>query len=391
MRRMALSALAIASVTTAGVAHADYRVLSVNTRNVGTLGGAQSMAYDVNNAGHIVGWAQDASSVRRAFLHNGAMNDVGATLGAAPSEAYGLNNYDVVVGGWSDAFGRHGFRHDAGGLVELNVGPPVLAEVAGYATAINDAGLIVGQRIYPDVEWVGYSVASLWTDTNTFSSLYPIPEQEYMSTIVKDVDANGRATGWDTDWHLSWIWDHSASPAFMYREVPPPATITGYEWQMSDTYGINSVHGVVGTASFMHNTDGTFIERAFIWNGVSARPTMIGVLKGGTRSAAEDINNGRFVAGWSERRVNAPASAAGLWDTAFIYHKDFGMYALPRAANEHCRALALNERGRNGVIRVVGYCAVAGVRRAVRWDVTVANVLSIGGLLRTDREVHDAQ
>lgn len=390
MKRIALTALAIASVS-AGVAHADYQVSGVRKANVGTLGGAESMAYDVNNAGHIAGWAQDASSVHRAFLHNGVMTDVGATLGAAPSEAYGINNYDVVVGGWSDAFGRHGFRHDAGGLVELNLGAPLLNEVAGYATAINDAGQIAGQRIYPDVDFAGFSVASLWSDVNTFVSLYPIPETEYMTTIVKDVDANGRGTGWDTDWHLSWIWDHNQTPALMYREVPPPATPAGYEWQMNDTFGINSAHGVVGSATYLNNNTGNFIERAFIWNGVSARPTLIGVLQGGTRSVAEDVNNGRFVAGWSERRVYAPANVAGLWDTAFIYHRDFGMYALPRAANEHCRALALNERGRGGVIRVVGYCEVAGVRRAVRWDVTVANSLLPIRLLKTDREVADSQ
>jgi hypothetical protein len=141
----------------------------------------------------------------------------------------------------------------------------------------------------------------------------------------------------------------------------------------------------------MNSTTGNFIERAFIWNGVSPKPTLIGVLRGGTRSVAEDVNNGRFVAGWSEQRVNGPGGAAGLWDTAFIYHKHFGMYALPRAANEHCRALALNERSRSGAIRVVGYCDTAGVRRAVRWDVTVANLIGLGSLLRTDRDVADSQ
>ena len=64
-------------------------------------------------------------------------------------------------------------------------------------------------------------------------------------------------------------------------------------------------------------------------------------------------------------------------DAGFLFHRDFGMYALPRPAfaiwNGHCRARALNERNAtNGVIQVVGTCDTAYGTRAVRWDVTVA-------------------
>ena len=58
---------------------------------------------------------------------------------------------------------------------------------------------------------------------------------------------------------------------------------------------------------------------------------------------------------------------------AFLWHPDFGMYALPLPAglsptSTNCNANSLNDlNARSGVIQVVGYCG----SQAIRWTVHV--------------------
>src|SRR5687767_6849987 len=82
---------------------AAYRLI-----DLGTLGGAESFAYDVNDAGQVVGYAQTASGQDRAFrftdlngdglVNPGEMLDLGALSGHAASYAYGINESGLAVG-----------------------------------------------------------------------------------------------------------------------------------------------------------------------------------------------------------------------------------------------------------------------------------------------------
>jgi len=110
--------------------------------------------------------------------------------------------------------------------------------------------------------------------------------------------------------------------------------------------------------------------QAIIWDGVSANSKFIGVLGGGSASAAYEINNDRFVAGHSEKRVLIGSLATGIRNRAFIWHSHFGMYELPLApGSTHCYARSLNNRTSTGAIQVVGHCTVSGKNKAVRWTV----------------------
>jgi probable HAF family extracellular repeat protein len=65
---------------------------------LGTLGGRESRAYAINQGGQIVGTAQNAGGVWRAFLwENGQMRDLGTT-GPPHSEAVAINDQGVVTG-----------------------------------------------------------------------------------------------------------------------------------------------------------------------------------------------------------------------------------------------------------------------------------------------------
>jgi probable HAF family extracellular repeat protein len=80
---------------------------------IGGLGTGVSEALDINAAGQIVGWYNDDSGARRAFVWQaGTMTDLG-TLGGAHADATSINAGGMIVGqSWTDAGAAVGFVHD---------------------------------------------------------------------------------------------------------------------------------------------------------------------------------------------------------------------------------------------------------------------------------------
>jgi probable HAF family extracellular repeat protein len=67
-------------------------------KNLGTLGGHQSVAYDINNMGQTVGTSTTKAGKFHAFIYQaGTMKDLGALSGGT-SEANAINDAGVVVG-----------------------------------------------------------------------------------------------------------------------------------------------------------------------------------------------------------------------------------------------------------------------------------------------------
>lgn len=68
-------------------------------KELGTLGGRDSQAFGINDAGRIVGVSQLSPQVRHAFLYaNGKMTDLGTLPGGAFSLAYAINGAGDVAG-----------------------------------------------------------------------------------------------------------------------------------------------------------------------------------------------------------------------------------------------------------------------------------------------------
>jgi probable HAF family extracellular repeat protein len=150
--------------------------------DLGTFGGTNSIAAAVNDAGQVVGSADNADGQSRAFLYqNDTMTDLG-TFGGIRSSGWGINAAGVTVGSAfapenpNDFSGERAFMRPPGGTLQDIGTLPGFSSPYAAATDINNHGQIVGASGQagpgdPPVHPFLYS-NGVMTDLGTFGNAY---------------------------------------------------------------------------------------------------------------------------------------------------------------------------------------------------------------------------
>lgn len=388
--------LAAASNSTAQSNYAapepSYRIAEISITNLGTLGGLESVALDINEYGDVVGWSNVSSGRQHAFLKwsFGPMTDISAGYSNFDTIATGINRHVDIVGtiippaAPSETWG---FYRPLGGSMtqlehEINAS---IAEECLYmsrAEAINDGGYIAGtiglaRDLYPGnpSECVLDRRAALWSSPVAPSLVsgvtsgppdfgFDLNEQETVVGYSKDANREG----------VRWLTDGTRT------EVPTPPPYREFTWAISRANGISNTGWIAATYDVI--VFGEWTTRAVAWDGESERSINLTVLSGGEHSGAHDVNDLGFAVGYSDRAVFNPGLSIGGGtggastvhvNRAFIWHKQLGMVELPALhATGECQAHAINLPRVQDRLQVAGFCVNAsGYRRAVRWDVTL--------------------
>ena len=111
--------------------------------DLGTLGGTESHARDINERGQVVGVSLNGDSGSyHAFLYShGSLQDLG-TLNEEHSEALGINDHGEIVGViWNNDYSLyHAFRYSDGTMEDLGT----LGGKYSIAFDVNNAGQVIG-------------------------------------------------------------------------------------------------------------------------------------------------------------------------------------------------------------------------------------------------------
>jgi probable HAF family extracellular repeat protein len=368
----------------ADAAEPGYRIREMSVTNLGTLGGRESVALDLNMYGDIVGWSDVTSGRKHAFLRwsfGAAMVDISDGYGSFDTIATGINRHTDIVGTMTHPttpLESHGFYRPLGTPTSQleDVLMPEFADdclSGSTAEAINDSGYITGtmqfeQDLNPGdpIECLFGSKAAFWSSPNA------------PALVAGSADGPQPEVGLDINNHNTVVGLSKANPyeALRWRangavtHVPPPAATPGYTWTVGVANGISDSDWIAG--SYEVRINGTSSTHAIAWNGSSENSVDLGVLFGGSNSVATDVNEQRFVVGYSDELLLSPPALI-FTKSAFIWHKRLGMVALPRLHERgECRAHAINRQTSGGGIQIAGYCVNGtGLRKAVRWDVNV--------------------
>jgi probable HAF family extracellular repeat protein len=187
------------SYTSDNAAFHAFLAFDGRIHDLGTLGARNSWGSYINNAGQVVGYYGNSSADYRAFIWDrvNGMQDIG-TLGGRTSYANGINDAGQVVGYSNLANGPgDGFLYSAGAMQDLNdLIPPDSGWSIYLATAINNAGQIVGQGYYQ-----GAQHAYLMTADDGSSS----PTMSVDATLADGVIASDVAAS-----HATWAIEANA-------------------------------------------------------------------------------------------------------------------------------------------------------------------------------------
>jgi probable HAF family extracellular repeat protein len=240
---------------------------------VTVVGVAGTEAYDVNALGQVVG-ALAFGDGRHAFFYDGqTFNDIG-TLGGASSVAWRVNDSGTVVGTSDTAGLSQGFAYTGG----------VMSALAGTRTAsdINSAGLITGTAMLDND--MGESVGRAYIYNNgVLTNLGNLPGADAWSSDGHGINSAGQVAGTAEVEGLP----GSPTQPFLYSNgvMQDLGNLGGI---YSNAWAINELGQVVGSVGVSSDTL-PYAWHAFLYSGGLLQD--LGALVADGLSSAYDINN----------------------------------------------------------------------------------------------------
>jgi len=254
--------------------------------NLGTLGGASSVAQGINASGQVVGYSTLTTKSYGAFLYSGGvMTNIG-TLGGAYAVAYAINGSGEIVGASMTASGlQHPFLYANGKMTDLGTLGSDTAGWTNEATAVNSLGAVVGY--------------SYLANGNFHAFLYSSGSMKDLGTLGGDwseaygINDSGQITG------IAYTKGNVSGHAFLYSngKMTDLGTIGNapYTWG----FGINNSGVVVGQAD-LNGPDYTLVYHAFIYSAGKMQDLnkLIPANSGWVLSQAAAINNSGQITGY---------------------------------------------------------------------------------------------
>lgn len=307
--RLCISLLAMVLCLSGGPAWAAGKMI-----DLGTLGGNNSKAYDINESGQIAGSAQRSDNHSHAARYaDGAWQDLDPLEEKGnSSSAYGINNLGHVVGSFTATdFHTHAFLWTPeGGMIQL----PNIPGTNSVAWDINHSGWIVGQYREPTTPYT--QKGFLLSPGGVMTTLTPGWGGAYA------INDNGQVTGEDES--------SGFARAFLYDIEKKERTDLGVLAGLASWgSGLNDLGQVVGYSTY--NSASEYYRAALYAGGWSS----LGVLSGGM-SWAYDINNRGQIVGESAAVNNTRIHA-------FVYEGGVMTDLAPGWYQSH--AYGINERG----------------------------------------------
>lgn len=280
---------------------APNRGINRATDDLGTLDGDTSFAFDINDAGQVVGFSEsNDSGIRQAFrtAPNKAINPVTDNLG-------------TLGGGFTNAFAID----NAGQVVGISLPDPSSVTVltafrTGANTAINpntdDLSNLLGDSQYTNAQGindVGQVVGTLGTSTGFLRGFRTAPNMSINPTtddlgtlggnlsIAEDINNAGQVVGTSTNADGQSQAFRTAANMPINPNTDSLGTLGGV---FSNAYAINNLGLVVGDSALASN-----ITHAFVYEGTTMFDlnNLIPANSGIVLTSASDINDkGQIVA-----------------------------------------------------------------------------------------------